>query len=151
MNERRYPEKLLWSGMILFLLGLVAGVASPAFRNPRLGLSAHLEGVMNGMFLILIGLLWDRVRLTPARARIVFVLLLWAGYVNWLACVLGGAFGASRMTPIAGGGFSAEYEGGMKNFKRLYEADNNHPVETTGRKLRKMMPWLKAKEPPKQA
>ncbi len=43
----------------------------------------------------------------------------------------------------------AEYEGGMKNFKRLYEADNNHPVETTGRKLRKMMPWLKAKEPPK--
>jgi ketol-acid reductoisomerase len=43
----------------------------------------------------------------------------------------------------------AEYEGGMKNFKRLYEADNSHPVEVTGRKLRKMMPWLKAKEPPK--
>jgi len=43
----------------------------------------------------------------------------------------------------------AEYEGGMKNFKRLYEADNNHPVEMTGRRLRKMMPWLKAKEPPK--
>ena len=46
-------------------------------------------------------------------------------------------------------GWRAEYEGGMKNFKRLYEADNNHPVEVTGRKLRKMMPWLKAKEPPK--
>ena len=44
----------------------------------------------------------------------------------------------------------AEYEGGLKNFKRLYEADNNHPVEVTGRRLRKMMPWLKAKEPPKQ-
>ena len=44
----------------------------------------------------------------------------------------------------------AEYEGGMKNFKRLYEADNNHPVEVTGRRLRKMMPWLKAKEPPKR-
>jgi ketol-acid reductoisomerase len=45
----------------------------------------------------------------------------------------------------------AEYEGGMKNFKRLYEADNNHPVEVTGRRLRKMMPWLKAKEPPKNS
>jgi ketol-acid reductoisomerase len=45
----------------------------------------------------------------------------------------------------------AEYEGGMKNFKRLYEADNNHPVEVTGRRLRKMMPWLKAKEPQKQS
>jgi ketol-acid reductoisomerase len=45
--------------------------------------------------------------------------------------------------------FRAEYEGGFKNFKRLYEADNNHPVEVTGRKLRKLMPWLNAKEPPK--
>ncbi len=47
-------------------------------------------------------------------------------------------------------GWRAEYEGGMKNFKALYEKDNSHPVEVTGRKLRKMMPWLKAKEPPKQ-
>jgi ketol-acid reductoisomerase len=46
--------------------------------------------------------------------------------------------------------FREEYQSGMKNFKRLYEADNNHPVEVTGRRLRKMMPWLKAKEPPKQ-
>ena len=45
--------------------------------------------------------------------------------------------------------FRAKYAGGMKNFKRLYEADNNHPLEVTGRKLRGMMPWLKAKTPPK--
>jgi ketol-acid reductoisomerase len=43
----------------------------------------------------------------------------------------------------------AEYESGMKNFNRLYEADNTHPVEVVGRRLRKMMPWLNAKEPPK--
>ena len=43
----------------------------------------------------------------------------------------------------------AEYEAGMKNFKRLYEQDLAHPVEVTGKRLRKMMPWLKAKEPPK--
>src|SRR4051812_47095462 len=58
------------------------------------------------------------------------------------------------LTEIQSGQFAkewrAEYEGGLKNFKRLYEADNSHPVEVTGRKLRKMMPWLKAKEPPKQ-
>lgn len=45
----------------------------------------------------------------------------------------------------------AEYEGGLKNFKRLYEADVNHPMEVIGKKLRKLMPWLKAKEPPKTA
>ena len=46
-------------------------------------------------------------------------------------------------------GWRSEYESGMKEFKRLYEADNNHPVEVTGRRLRKMMTWLNAKEPPK--
>jgi ketol-acid reductoisomerase len=46
-------------------------------------------------------------------------------------------------------GFRDEYAGGMKRFKALYNADNDHPLETTGRKLRGMMPWLKAKTPPK--
>jgi ketol-acid reductoisomerase len=46
-------------------------------------------------------------------------------------------------------GWRAEYEGGLKKFKELYEKDHNHPVEVTGRRLRKMMTWLNAKEPPK--
>jgi ketol-acid reductoisomerase len=46
-------------------------------------------------------------------------------------------------------GWRAEYQAGLKTFKALYEQDNNHPVEVTGRKLRKMMTWLNAKEPPK--
>ena len=45
--------------------------------------------------------------------------------------------------------FRKEYETGMKNFNRLYEKDRKHPVEVTGKKLRKMMTWLNAKEPPK--
>jgi ketol-acid reductoisomerase len=57
------------------------------------------------------------------------------------------------LTEIQTGQFArewrAEYEGGLKNFKALYEKDNTHPVEVTGRRLRKMMTWLKAKEPPK--
>jgi len=57
------------------------------------------------------------------------------------------------LTEIQSGQFArewrAEYEGGMKNFNALYEKDNAHPVEVTGRKLRKLMPWLGAKAPPK--
>jgi ketol-acid reductoisomerase len=45
-------------------------------------------------------------------------------------------------------GWRGEYEAGMGTFKKLYEADRNHPVEVTGRRLRKMMTWLNAKEPP---
>lgn len=46
-------------------------------------------------------------------------------------------------------GWRAEYEAGLPNFKKLYNADNDHPLEVTGRRLRAMMPWLKAKTPPK--
>ena len=40
----------------------------------------------------------------------------------------------------------AEYQGGLKNFNALYEKDHDSQLETVGRKLRKMMKWIKAKE-----
>ena len=46
-------RRLIWHGMFLFLLGLLTGFAEQKFINPRMGLAAHLEGVMNGTFLVL--------------------------------------------------------------------------------------------------
>ena len=43
-------------GILLFFLGLVTGLVVPMLANPRMGLSSHLEGLMNGMFLIILGL-----------------------------------------------------------------------------------------------
>jgi hydroxylaminobenzene mutase len=43
-------RRLLWHGMLLFLLGLLTGFVEQKFNNPRMGLAAHLEGVMNGIF-----------------------------------------------------------------------------------------------------
>jgi len=40
----------------------------------------------------------------------------------------------------------AEVESGKKNFNALYEKDHSHPIEQVGRKLRKMMAWIHAKE-----
>jgi ketol-acid reductoisomerase len=37
----------------------------------------------------------------------------------------------------------SEYEAGSPNFKKLREAEANHPVEQVGERLRAMMPWLK--------
>ena len=45
-NDRR----LMWHGMFLFLLGLITGLVEQHFTNIRMGLYAHLEGVMNGIF-----------------------------------------------------------------------------------------------------
>jgi hydroxylaminobenzene mutase len=45
-------RRLIWHGMFLFLLGLVTGFAEPQFKNLPMGLAAHLEGIMNGTFII---------------------------------------------------------------------------------------------------
>jgi ketol-acid reductoisomerase len=40
----------------------------------------------------------------------------------------------------------AEHKAGKPLFNKLYNADKDHPVEVTGRQLRKMMKWINAKE-----
>ncbi len=54
------------------------------------------------------------------------------------------------LTEIQTGEFAkewmAEYKSGMHKFNALYNADKDHPVEVTGRRLRKMMKWINAKE-----
>jgi ketol-acid reductoisomerase len=39
-----------------------------------------------------------------------------------------------------------EYKTGLKKFNELYDKDHESKLETVGRKLRKMMKWIKAKE-----
>ena len=48
-------RRLIWHGMFLFLPGLLTGFVEQQFNNPRIGLAAHLEGVMNGTFVIALG------------------------------------------------------------------------------------------------
>jgi (hydroxyamino)benzene mutase len=108
VNKPDHSQRLLWHGLFLFFLGLVTGLAVPIVRNPRMGLSAHLEGVMNGLLLVVLGLAWQRFRLS-ARARVaLFWLALYGTYVNWGSTLLAAAFGTSRRTPIAGAGFTAQ-------------------------------------------
>lgn len=98
-------RRLKMLGMILFWLGLVTGFALMSLKNPRMGLAAHLEGVMNGMFLVLVGFLWHELRLTATARKVLLVALLTGTFTNWLATLLAAAFGTSKMTPIAGHGF----------------------------------------------
>jgi hydroxylaminobenzene mutase len=95
---------LVRHGLILFLLGLVVGFAVQSFANPRSGLSAHLEGVMNGTFLIALGAAWSEIRL-PRRAAIATVALATYGaYANMVGTTLSAVFGTSEATPLAGAG-----------------------------------------------
>lgn len=54
------------------------------------------------------------------------------------------------LAEITSGAFAKEwveeYRSGLKNFKALYEKDYGHQLEVVGRRLRKMMKWINAKE-----
>jgi len=97
---------LLRYGMVLFLLGLITGFLVPALRNPRMGVSSHMEGVLNGMFLVVLGLAWEELRLPERGRRLASALLVGGAYTNWATTLLAAALGTSRLTPIAGAGFA---------------------------------------------
>jgi (hydroxyamino)benzene mutase len=104
MPEDSRSRALVALGVALFLVGLLTGLAVQSLTNPRMGLSAHLEGVMNGTFLIAVGAVWPRVRLPETAAAVTFWLLAYGTVANWLFTLLAAAFGTSSATPIAGAG-----------------------------------------------
>lgn len=101
--EQGRAHRLLQIGIGLFLLGLLTGFAIPVLDNPRMGLSSHLEGVLNGLFLVGLGLIWPRLALNAWAGRATFYLAVYGGIANWLATLLAAFWGAGAMMPIAGG------------------------------------------------
>ena len=95
-------RRLTWHGVFLFLLGLLAGLIEQKFSNPRMGLAAHLEGLMNGTFVVAIGAVWSQVRLPARSIRLTFWTLLYGSYVNVLVTALAATFGTVAMTPLTG-------------------------------------------------
>jgi (hydroxyamino)benzene mutase len=98
---------LLQIGILLFMLGLLTGFAVPKLANPRMGLSSHLEGVLNGIFLVALGLLWERLNLSTTWLAITFWLAIYGTFANWLATLLAAIWGAGSLMPIAAMGHQA--------------------------------------------
>jgi hydroxylaminobenzene mutase len=112
-NEGRGKEdmastgrRLMFHGMVLFLLGLGTGFAEQHFANVRMALAAHLEGLMNGIFLVALGAIWKEVRLPSSAALAVFWITLYGTYGNWLFTTLAAVFGTAALSPITGAGHS---------------------------------------------
>jgi hydroxylaminobenzene mutase len=105
MDDSR--RRLIWHGMFLFLLGLLTGFVETKFANPRMGLAAHLEGVMNGTFLIALGAVWMEVRLPLKLKAAAYWSALYGTYLNWAMTALGAAWGIAALSPITGAGHHA--------------------------------------------
>lgn len=115
MPDRK--RSVLWHGAFLFLLGLLTGFVQQQFANPRMGLSAHLEGLMNGTFLIAVGAAWNELKLTPGRTAWTYWTLLYGTYANWAFTTIAAIFGTAAMTPIASAGHSGQrWQEGLVTF-----------------------------------
>lgn len=102
-QQQWQSDRLLFLGVLLFLFGLLIGFGIPMMANPRMGLSAHLEGVMNGMFLIVAGLIWHKLVLSAFWQTTTFRLLVYGSFANLTAVLLSAITGVGKMMPIAGG------------------------------------------------
>jgi len=101
------PQRLLFHGYLLFLLGLASGLVAYGLENPRMGVSAHLEAIMNGLFLIALGLSWSWLSLSSRQFAICFWTALVGSYANWAIPLFSAIVGASQPM-LVGAGFEAE-------------------------------------------
>ena len=104
-SQSATAHRLLQLGVLLFLIGLVVGLTLPVLANPRMGLASHMEGVMNGLFLIALGLVWPTLTSSPGMQRLTFLLAVYGTFANLVATFLSAPWGAGApMMPIAAGG-----------------------------------------------
>jgi (hydroxyamino)benzene mutase len=102
-----YRRRLLFHGIALFLIGLLTGLAEQHFTNVRMALAAHLEGLMNGTFLLAVGAIWSEVRLSSSVDRIAFWALLGGTYGNWAVTTTAAILGTAALSPITAAGHGA--------------------------------------------
>lgn len=98
---------LVVAGTLLFLLGLLQGLAVPIFGNPRMALSAHLTAVQSGIALMILGAVWSIAVWPEKRQKLSFGTTVTGMYGLWLGLTLAAATGASDALPIAGQGHGA--------------------------------------------
>lgn len=109
ITQTEQERSLIRYGLLLFLLGLITGFLIPIMANPRMGLSSHLEGTLNGMLLIIFGIIWPKLKLSNKPLKWGYGLVLFGTFTNWFTTLLAGIWGAgSEMMPFAGGGHQGE-------------------------------------------
>ncbi len=103
-QTKKQASNLLFLGFLLFLFGLITGLIVPAFANPRLAVSSHIEGVLNGIFLIVLGLVWNKLALSERLLKTTYWLTLYGTFANWFALLFAAVFNAGKLLGVMAGG-----------------------------------------------
>ncbi|TPL15387.1 MULTISPECIES: hypothetical protein [unclassified Mesorhizobium] len=100
----RQGHRLLQLGIALLLFSSFEGFAIPYLAAPRLGLSVHTLSALQGVLLLVLGLVWSRLNLGVAMSRIAFWFLIYSALAVLAAYVMASLWGAGNETmPLAAG------------------------------------------------
>lgn len=102
--KKHQSDRLIFLGALLFLLALLIGLLVPIFENPRMGVSSHIEGVINGILLIVLGLIWFKINLSNRWLKITFWLAIYGAYVNFIGILIAAIFNGGKMLGIMANG-----------------------------------------------
>jgi hydroxylaminobenzene mutase len=103
-SQINQANRLIFFGVLLFLLGLIIGLFVPIFENPRMGVSSHIEGVLNGMLLIVLGLIWQKIKLSPQWLNITFWLAVYGTFANCIGILIAAIFNGGKMLDVMANG-----------------------------------------------
>jgi hydroxylaminobenzene mutase len=83
-------------------VGTIDGIGDLADDQSAHGRNCHLEGEMNGPFLIVLGLIWTRLRLGPRAMVVAFWMAIYGTYANRATTCYAGFVGAGKQfAPIS--------------------------------------------------
>jgi hydroxylaminobenzene mutase len=104
VDSANQARRLVQIGIALFLAAALLGLAIPQFAVPRVALSAHLVGILQGIVLVVVGLIWPRLYLTSRQFALAFWLIVYQAVAAPLSNLLAAAWGAGNsIIPIAAG------------------------------------------------
>ena len=99
-NEAR---QILFHGGIMTLLSLLSGFTTFFALAPRIALSSHTVGLLQGAMLIAIAGAWHLLNAPPKTLKILKYTLLVGFYANWISTQLSALWSAGSSTyPING-------------------------------------------------
>jgi len=96
---------MIFHGAVVILLGLVAGfpyalvVTGSLAGSERAWRMAHLEGVLNGLLVIVVAAVWDRLALDGWKRDVLAWSLVLMAYGNVVASVIGATFAVRGLEP----------------------------------------------------
>ena len=102
-NSNSEARQLLFHGGIMTLLSLLSGFTTFFALAPRIALSSHTVGLLQGAILIAIAGSWHLLNAPPKTLKIIKYTLLVGFYANWISTQLSALWSAGRDTyPING-------------------------------------------------